>query len=210
MKPLTIVPPSSMAVKGQNQDHWFMSDLQFDQLYPDYIQRLASTHWTPLQVTKMAAEFLVTGEGSRILDIGSGVGKFCLSAGYFKPRAFFVGIEQRKNLVEHANAARNILGLFNTHFIHGDFTQLDFKKYDHFYFYNSFSENLAGTARIDNSIEHSPALYNYYSSYLYKELDSKPAGTKIVTYYGWQDEIPPSYDVVRNEPSGLLKFYVKM
>jgi len=201
MKPLTI---------AQHLDHWFSSDLQFDELHPDYIQRLAGTHWTPLHVAKMSVEFLATGERSRILDIGSGVGKFCLSAAYFKPRAFFDGIEQRKNLVEHANAARNTLGLFNTHFIHGDFTQLDFKKYDHFYFYNSFSENLAGTARIDDSIENSPALYNYYSSYMYKELDCMPAGTRIATYYGWQDEIPPSYDVVQCSLNGLLKFHVKI
>ena len=190
-------------------DDWFSSDMKFHLLYPDYIQQLAHRHWTPLHVAKMAAEFLVTGEGSRILDIGGGVGKFCLSASYSKPDAFFEGIEQRKSLVIHAENARNILGLFNVSFIHGDFTQVNFKKYDHFYFYNSFHENLEGADKIDDSIAHSPALYSYYSGYLYKELEKMPAGTRIVTYCGWQDEIPPSYDVVQSESAGLLKFHIK-
>ena len=38
---------------------------------------------------------------------------------------------------------------------HGNFTQLDFKNFDHFYFYNAFYENLAGTDKIDDSIDYS-------------------------------------------------------
>jgi len=32
------------------------------------------------------------------LDIGSGVGKFCLAGAYYKPSASFFGVEQRKDL----------------------------------------------------------------------------------------------------------------
>ena len=90
MKPLTIIPPSSMTTSVQHQDHWFSSDLQFDQLYPDYIQQLSGMHWTPLQVAKLAAEFLVTGEGSRILDIGSGVGNFVFALLIVNPGLFLM------------------------------------------------------------------------------------------------------------------------
>ncbi|HEX9510211.1 MAG TPA: class I SAM-dependent methyltransferase [Puia sp.] len=200
---------SPIATKTQHLDNWFSSDIQFNLLYPASIQQLAGKHWTPLNIARIAAEFLVTGEGVRVLDIGSGVGKFCLSASYYKPHAFFDGIEQRNSLIEHAETARNILGLFNVTFIHGNFTQVNFKKYNHFYFYNSFFENLDGTDKIDDSIEYSAALYNYYSGYLYKELEEMPAGTRIVTYCSWQDEIPSSYNVVQSELDGLLKFYIK-
>src|SRR5258706_8089425 len=140
---------SSIAAKSRHSDSWFNSDLQFDLLYPESIQRLARRHWTPLHVARMASGFLVTGEGIRILDIGSGVGKFCLSAAYYKPHSFFEGVEQRSGLIGHAETARDMLGLFNVAFIHGNFTQLDFKRYTHFYFYNSFFENLDGTDKID-------------------------------------------------------------
>ena len=52
----------------------FSSDAQFNLLYPASIQQLADRHWTPLSVAEIAADFLATGEGARILDIGSGVG----------------------------------------------------------------------------------------------------------------------------------------
>jgi SAM-dependent methyltransferase len=203
-------PMSPIAARTKHLNNWFSSDIQFHLLYPASIQQLARRHWTPLNVVRMASEFLVTGEGDRILDIGSGVGKFCLSASYYKPNAFFDGVEQRDSLVEHAKTTRNILGLFNVNFIHGNFTQLSFEKYDHFYFYNSFFENLEGADKIDDSIQYSPALYNYYSGYLYKELEKMPAGTRVVTYCSWQDEIPPSYSIVQIELDGLLKFNIKV
>ena len=201
---------SSMTTKPQHLDNWFSSDIQFNLLYPTYIQQLARRHWTPLNVARMASEFLVTGEDVRVLDIGSGAGKFCLSASYYKPQAIFDGVEQRNSLVEHAETARNILGLFNVTFIHGNFTQVNFQKYNHFYFYNSFFENLEGTDKIDDSIQYSPALYNYYSGYLYKELEKMPVGTRIVTYCSWSDEIPPSYSIEQSELDGLLKFHIKI
>ena len=126
-------------------EKWFASDEQFNQLYPLSIQALARRHWTPLSVARKAAGFLAAENNVRILDIGSGVGKFCLAAAYYKPKAFYYGIEQRKSLVSHAEKAREILHLQNVSFVDGNFTQLDFRKYDHFYFYNAFYENLAGT-----------------------------------------------------------------
>ena len=89
-------------------EKWFASDEQFNQLYPLSIQALARRHWTPLSVARKAAGFLAAENNVRILDIGSGVGKFCLAAAYYKPKAFYYGIEQRKSLVSHAEKAREI------------------------------------------------------------------------------------------------------
>jgi len=113
-------------------DKWFMSDAQLHYLYPESIQLMARKHWTPLSITQMAVQFLTPTRGVKVLDIGSGVGKFCLAAAYYKPEAFFFGVEQRKDLTEHAEFARALLGLGNVHFLNNNFTQLDFKQYDHF------------------------------------------------------------------------------
>ncbi len=61
----------------------------------------------------MALEFLVPHSGAKVLDIGSGVGKFVLAGAYYKPQAVFFGVEQRRHLVLHAETARNILRLRN-------------------------------------------------------------------------------------------------
>lgn len=190
-------------------DIWFSSDLQLHYLYPPTIQRLARRHWTPLSVVEKAVQFLAPKEGVRILDIGSGVGKFCLAGAYYKCNAFFFGVEQRKDLVEHARAAQKAIGLTNVSFIHQNFTRLDLKEYDHFYFYNSFYENIKGTPKIDHNIPFSETLYNYYNRCLFERLEEMPAGTRVVTRCSWEDRIPPSYSVVDSDFENMLKFHVK-
>jgi len=191
-------------------EKWFSSDEQFDQLYPLSVQLLTRRHWTPLCVARKVANFLAAENNVRILDIGSGAGKFCLGAAYYKPKAFYYGVEQRKSLIIHAEAAREILHTENVSFIHGNFTQLDFKNFDHFYFYNAFYENLAGTDKIDDSIDYSGELYNYYNRYLFKQLEQKRGGTRLATFHSLEDEIPKSYHEVGSEFDNLLKFWIKV
>jgi len=191
-------------------ENWFSSDEQFNQLYPLPIQVLARRHWTPLAVARKVAHFLAAENNVRILDIGSGVGKFCLAASYYKPNAFYYGVEQRKSLVNHAETAREILHFDNVSFFYGNFTLLDFRNYDHFYFYNSFYENLAGTDKIDDTIDYTSGLYNYYNRYLYKQLEQKPAGTRLATFHSLEDEIPACYLVVGSDFDNLLKFWIKV
>ena len=190
-------------------DNWFDTDTRFNDLYPVPIQLLALRHWTPLHITRRVAQYLAPADNSKVLDIGSGVGKFCLTAAHAMPSAVFFGVEQRKDLVMHAEAARTKLGLKNTHFIHANFTQLDFRQYDHFYFYNSFYENLVATDKIDDSIAYSTELYNYYNRLMYKKLDAMPAGTRLVTFHSLEEEVPPAYHFVEAQVEGLLKFWIK-
>jgi SAM-dependent methyltransferase len=188
---------------------WFCSDRDFDRLYPSPIQEMAGKHWTPLAIVRKAVHFLARKNGVRILDIGSGAGKFCLAAAYYRPGAFYTGIEQRKNLVICADDAKGRLQFKNVNFIHGNFTMLDLRYYDHFYFYNPFYENLIGTEKIDYSIAYSNELYNYYCRYLRLQLERLARGTRLSTFHSTEDEIPASYHLVGSEMEGLLKFWIK-
>lgn len=192
------------------REKWMENDATFHQLYPKEIQLLAKKHWTPIEVARIAADFLVSQKNEKILDIGSGAGKFCIVAGYYKPDAFFYGVEQRKSLIEVAEAAKLKLGITNAFFIEGNFTQLNFNDYHHFYFYNAFFENIAGTDKIDESIDYSLELYNYYNRYLYKQLETKPAGTKLVTFHSLENEVPRNYTLVDARMDNLLKCWIKI
>ena len=192
------------------REKWFHSDENFHLLYPASMETLARRHWTPLDVAREAAEFLAAEKNTSILDIGSGIGKFCLSAAHYMPHAFYTGIEQRQNLFDHAVNAKDNLGFQNIEFIHGNFTQLNFSDYDHFYFYNSFYENFSFTQKIDNSIDYSGELYNYYTRYLLKQLEQKPVGTRLATYHSLEDEIPDGYLVVGAKMNNQLKFWIKV
>ncbi|MDR3716379.1 MAG: methyltransferase domain-containing protein [Puia sp.] len=191
-------------------EKWFYSDKEFNALYPLSIQALSRHHWTPLPIAMKAARFLAGDEAVSILDIGSGVGKFCLAAAYLTPHAVYYGVEQRKSLIDYAEAAKSKLQLENVFFIHGNFTQLDLKKYDHFYFYNAFYENLDGTDKIDDSIDYSGELYNYYNRYLFRQLQQKPKGTRLCTLCSLESEVPPDFQVVYSDMNDLLKCWVKI
>jgi len=191
-------------------DNWFNADDAFNQLYPKSIQLLARRHWTPLHVIRKAILFLAVRDRVRILDIGSGPGKFCLASAYFRPNVLCYGVEQRKSLVDCAESAREILGFQNVSFLHGNFTQLDFGDYDHFYFFNSFYENLAGTEKIDDSIAYSGDLYRYYNRYLFQLLEKKPAGTRLVTFHSLEDDMPEGYHIAGVEMNNLLKYWIKV
>jgi len=199
----------SFANTQLSADKWFGSDTQFHHLYPLSVQALAARHWTPLSIAQKVAGFLATEGNSRVLDIGSGIGKFCLAAAYFEPRCLYYGVEQRKDLVAHAEIAKGILGMTNVTFIHGNFTHLDLRNYDHFYFYNSFYENLDGSDKIDNSISYSVSLYNYYNMRLSKYLEQSPAGTKLASFHSLDNEVPPGFELVSSDVINSLKFWIK-
>ena len=190
------------------KDKYYNNDMAFNELYPLNIRKFSSRHWTPIHIAKLASDFL-GNSGSKILDIGSGSGKFCLLAGHSSPEAYFYGVEQRKYLVDHALKAKWKLGLENVSFINANITQINFMEFDHFYFYNSFYENLDDSDRIDEDIDYSTSLYTYYAKYLNKELQQKPKGTKVVTYHSFLDEIPMSYDIVSSQENGNLVFWIK-
>jgi SAM-dependent methyltransferase len=190
--------------------NWFASDLKFDSLYPKEIQEVADKHWTRIEVAKKAASFLAISSDVKVLDIGSGAGKFCLVAAHEHPRTRFYGVEQRQSLVDLSSNLAKELQLENVFFICDNICNIDLTNYDNFYFYNSFYENVPGTQKIDHSIKYSEDLYNFYNRYLYKQLTKMPTGTRLVTYHSFGTEIPKGYEIVHTDYNEFLKFWIKM
>jgi predicted RNA methylase len=193
-----------------NTGKWFLSDAQFHQLYPAAVMPQASMHWTPLNIARKVAEFLAAEKDMKILDIGSGAGKFCLAAAYYKPDAFFYGIEQRPELVACAENARFQLQFQNVFFTEGNITQFDLTQYDHYYFYNSFHENIEDENKIDDKVTYSRELYYAYNRYLCKQLEKKASGTRLATFHAMEEQLPAGYHEVGATPDELLKFWIKI
>jgi len=178
-------------------------------MYPEHFQSLSPKQWTPLAIAQKAAAFLAE-PGARVLDIGSGIGKFCLIAGHHYPESFFYGVEQRHELVCLAEEAKGYLHIANVNFIYANITQINFREFDHFYFYNSFYENVDPAGQIDDTIELSQGLYDYYTQYLQTALCTKPAGTRLVTFHSLEDEIPVEYRLADVSYDTLLKMWIKV
>lgn len=163
-----------------------------------------------MHVAARAADFLAVQPGSKVLDIGSGVGKFCLTGAMFHPEVNFYGIEYRENLVQVANDCAGRLELSNVYFEARDINTVPLKHYDHFYFYNSFYENIAVDERIDETVALSVQLYKQYQAYILRQLEKMPSGTRLATFYGNDNYIPRHYHVVGSYMDELLKFWVKL
>lgn len=172
-----------------------ISDEEFDTIYPKSIRALTLAHFTPVEVAQLAARFLVEKAQTKVLDIGSGVGKFCF-VGATCTDGQFTGIEIRENLHQIANQIAKKQQLDNVTFIHANITQIDFSEYQAFYFYNSFFENIEKTERIDETIELNKILYRAYSLHVKEKLAALPIGTRLVTFYSAYDEVPASYKKV--------------
>jgi hypothetical protein len=195
-------------VKGTAPEGTFSKDAEFDMLYPKHFQLMSQNHWTPLEVAQKAASFLDL-KGAKVLDIGSGIGKFCLIAGNTNPECSYFGIEQRNELVDCADNIRDYLELDNVQFIHANMTQVNFKEFDHFYFYNSFYENIDQHNAIDSKIETSFSLYTYYTLYLRTVLNQMPSGTRVVTYQSEGEVIPATYKLAEHSFNTLLRLWIR-
>lgn len=196
--------------KNQDEENWFKSDETFNLLYPLPVKNVAEKHWTPIVVAEKAAGFLAVSNDVKILDIGSGCGKFCLVAAHLYPQTNFYGIEQREGLVSLSKQLAGQLQIKNVFFTCNNIAKVDFGDYDHFYFYNSFYENIANAQKIDDDVLYSEKLYDYYNRYLYRQLDKKPAGTRLVTYHSFGKEVPRDYEIVHTDYNEYLKFWIKV
>lgn len=187
-------------------------DFAFDELYPGAIRDHASRFWTPVRVAHRGAQLLADRGVKRVLDVGSGVGKFCLVAGSACPEITFVGVEQRPHLVEVAEDARGMLGLRNVRFLAGDVTAASWCEFDAFYLYNPFAENLfPDDGPLDRTVELSPRRLVADVQHVCAVLAAARVGTYMLTYNGFGGPIPTSWDLGHVEAAGCdwLRVWVK-
>lgn len=185
-----------------------IEDSAFNELYPARIKILSELHWTPVEVAKIAADYLAEISNTKILDIGSGAGKFCL-VGAATTKGMFYGVEQRRSLIKLSKKLATKHNISNVEFIHSNITQISFTEYDAFYFYNPFYENLNTFQQIDKKVIPNKNLYYSYTQYVRKELSKTPLGTRLVTYYSFGDEIPEGFDIEFTAFNGELNFWKK-
>jgi hypothetical protein len=190
---------------GRNEE---MEDREFDMMFPKAIQAESEFHFTPIKIAKLAAEYLADSKETKILDIGSGAGKFCM-IGSVCTDAFFVGVEQRIHLNSLATQISRKYELTNLQFIHANITAISFTDFHAFYFFNSFHEQINISGRMDDSQAWSKKLYEEYSLYVKTELDKMPAGTKLVTYFSYLDEVPDTYELQYSYEDSKLKMWRK-
>ncbi len=200
------MPGSANWARGE-----LLRDAEFDRIYPEWVRKVSESHWTPVSVARRAAELLVVDESTRVLDVGSGVGKFCLVGAMVTPATFF-GAEQRASLVEIARQAATACELSRVHFVHENMMTIDWSGYDSFYLFNPYSEHIFDySSPIEDPITTSLDHYNRYVTTTCRRLVAAPVGVRVVTYYGYGGPMPSGYRRILREPAGknYLELWVK-
>jgi len=177
-----------------------MDDRDFDRVYPTEQRFRSWLHWTPLDVAQRACALLAPRSGSRVLDVGSGVGKVCLVGALTTDSQWF-GIERDSEMVQAAiEAARKLRVEARAHFLLGDMTSVTWSEFDAFYLFNPFAESLF-TADSDLDALGRREAYVENIEFVQHQLSSVGPGTRVVTYHGFGGDMPPEFDLVQREPA---------
>lgn len=187
-------------------------DADFDLQLPRRLQMKSALHFTPVAVARRAVHLLAPEAGMRVLDVGSGTGKFCMVAAREFPHSAFVGIEIRPHLVKLARKLAARMGVENATFREGDAMDLDWTEFDAFYFYNPFGEQLHDKAFVlDRTMTLDPSRFLEYVTGARQRLAAARIGTRVVTYHSYGAPTPSGYDLMESHEIGTdrLELWVK-
>lgn len=175
-----------------------VSDASFDRVIPSPWRASSDRYWTPVAVARRTVEWFVEHGGRRVLDVGSGIGKFCL-VGAAASDLDFVGIEQRPHLVEAANALARELGLdARARFVRATLDTFDVEGFDCLYLYNPFAENLyAPDSWLDSTVALNTDRFRADIRTVERILLGAPMGTKLITYFGFGGRVPNGFVPLR-------------
>ncbi|MFI5297717.1 MAG: methyltransferase domain-containing protein [Polyangiales bacterium] len=175
----------------------------FDAKFPPEVRRRSAMFWTPIAVAHRAGELLADLGVERVLDIGSGPGKFCVAAATRAPKVRFVGVEQRAHRVEVAREVARRLGVTNTRFEVGDATRVDLTRFDAVYMFNPFAENgFAEVERFDQTVELTEVRLLHDVARVERAVAASPAGMLVLTYHTYGGRFPDSFDLFHCERAG--------
>jgi SAM-dependent methyltransferase len=177
-------------------------DQIFDRLVPKDLRHLSAVHWTPTNVAIRAAGLLCASANTRVLDVGSGIGKLC-TIGALSGQGSWIGVEQHSILVESANSIARLLNVSNrTTFIRADTFSLDWNEFDALYFYNPFELRLFADAVRPS--------YPSHVAIAKQRLESLPSYTRVVTLRGFGDVMPSSFELAYHERFPSLSLDLSM
>jgi SAM-dependent methyltransferase len=189
-------------VSASRYDPRTAEDDVFDAVYDRRIRDLSLRQWTPVAVAARAAAMLVEAGATRILDVGSGVGKFCL-VGAMRTNAQHVGVELREDLVLIAREAAQKLGVSRATFVHADVADFPFEGFDGAFLYNPFFEHITRLRPIDRTVERSRATYQRLVTTTVAKLATLSPPGAIVTFSGFGGRVPPdTFEFLGEEAAG--------
>jgi SAM-dependent methyltransferase len=202
-------PPDFSRIRHALRSGQLVNDRVFDEIYPVDVQRASSVHWTPVEVAVRAAKLLAPKPGAVLLDVGAGVGKFCIVAAA-SVEATVEGVEHRPHFVEVGRAAAAKVGV-DVRLVRGTLANMDPARIDGLYLFNPFAENLcAPEEHLDDTVELCENRFWQDVDEAQRFLRAVRPGTRLVTYCGWGGLVPDDYVLAsREQRGGTVELWIK-
>jgi SAM-dependent methyltransferase len=173
-------------------------DRVFDSYLPEDLRYVSQDQWTPLEVVQTAARWLADAGIRRVIDIGSGPGKFCVAAA-LAGSCELIGLEQDPRLSSVARSLARLFGVQDrVRFVHGALGASALPEADAYYIYNPFAQHLLPP--IDGiGCEARPDYERYGVDVMLAQdvFRRAPVGTLVLTYNGFGGLMPASYEACR-------------
>ncbi len=203
------LPDTSSLITHALRRRRLVVDRIFDDIFPYDVRTASSVHWTPVEVAMRAAQLLARDDRTTILDVGAGIGKFCIVAAA-SVKAPVRGIEHRAHFVDVARAAAARLKV-DVEFVHGTLDDEDPASVGGVYLFNPFGENLCSREDwLDDTVELSATRFARDVATTERFLRDARAGTRVVTYCGFGGRMPDAYALVlRESRAGRLELWEK-
>lgn len=184
-----------------------VTDESFDAIYPSVVRDVSCAHWTPVRVAVRIVELLRLRREERLLDVGAGVGKFCVIAAA-RSGARVRGVERRPDL---AAVGREAVGRYavDVEIALGSFEAEDPATFDAVYVFNPFTEQIVLEGVDDDELVAERAATDVSAAERF--LDSARPGTRLVTFCGFGGGVPSAYEQEAREvwDEGALELWVK-
>ena len=179
----------------------------FDDIYPDAVRRASSAHWTPVRVCARVVELLRLQPGERLLDIGSGAGKFCIVAAAMT-RARVCGVEREPRLASVAREAARRFGV-DVDFADGPFDAEDPRRIDAAYLFNPFTETILLPADRDFAADRFAGRTEADVVAAEAFLARARVGTRVAPFFGFGGQVPADYELLAQETcdGGMLEVW---
>jgi hypothetical protein len=150
-----------------------LADAHFDRFLTPNLRAISARSWSPLEVAARASQWFTELRIKSVVDLDSGVGKFCIAAAAGS-RCRFIGIERRSQLVEVASKLSRLFGVeHQVRFTAGTFGEVPLPKAECYYLFAPFGVDEAELL-----------------------LRALPVRTYVLTY-GFASALPDDFEEVR-------------
>lgn len=186
-----------------------MTDECWDSLLPSTLQSLSPFQWTPISVIERTWKYLSSDGVTSVVDLGSGVGKFCIYLSLlFSDSIDIFGFEDREELLSVSEGLKKHWGVSKVQFQKANFLTHFPYGHSHYYCFNPLYETIKGSHSIDLKKNKSAHQFLKDLQTFKQNLFLLKPKSKLITFHGFGGSFLPGFRLVLNEEISGGEFQV--